>query len=227
MSRLLLVEDDTSLGATLQERLAKEGYFVQWAQSSSEASSAYQNGLFDLVILDIGLPDGSGFDLATWINRQNENNNTPFIFLTAMSTAEYRLKGYELGAEEFIPKPFHLKEILLRVRHVLENHAVKRVAQLGEIRIDFGSHCVSHPDGREIRMSARDAQILRLLTDRAPEVVSREEILNKFWGQDKFPSERTVDNCIVRLRQAIADESGEVIRSVRGVGYQVEKRSHG
>ncbi len=221
MSRILLVEDDTSLGATLQERLVREGYEVLWAQSAKQAQELFESSMFDLGILDVGLPDHSGFELATWLKQRS---SMPFIFMTAMSTAEYRLQGFEIGAEEYIPKPFHLKEILMRVKHVLEQHPVKRFATLGDSKVDFASLNVARADGSEVRMAARDAQILKLLSDRAPEVVSREEILNRFWGEDKFPSERTVDNCILRLRQAIADEGGEVIRSVRGVGYQLEKR---
>jgi len=224
MSRLLLVEDDTSLGATLQERLLREGYFVEWAENAAAAKKLFEKNEFDLAILDIGLPLESGFELAEWIK---ERSVIPFIFVTAMTTAEYRLKGFEIGAEEYIPKPFHLKEILLRVRHVLENHAVKRFANLGDLKIDFQSHNIIHPGGREVRLHPRDAQILKLLADHFPAVVSRDDILNKLWGHDKFPSERTVDNCIVRLRQALEDEKGEIIRSVRGVGYQLEKRPYG
>ncbi|HEX4924864.1 MAG TPA: response regulator, partial [Bdellovibrionales bacterium] len=118
MKHLLLVEDDPSLGATLQERLEKEGYSVAWAQSRAEAESAFARKPPDLVILDVGLPDGSGFDLAKLIKKKSV---VPFIFVTAMTTAEYRLEGFEIGAEEYIPKPFHLKELLLRVKHVLDN----------------------------------------------------------------------------------------------------------
>jgi DNA-binding response OmpR family regulator len=224
MKRLLLIEDDASLGATLHERLEREGYRVDWAPTAAAARPFFEENEYDLAILDVGLPDGSGFELASWIKGQSP---IPFIFVTAMSTAEYRLKGFELGAEEYIPKPFHLKEILLRVKHVLENHPVRRTAALGDLRIDFQSQNVRHPDGREVRLSARDARILKLLTERSPAVVSRDEILNRFWGQGKFPSERTVDNCIVRLRHALGDEEGELIRSVRGVGYQLERRVHG
>lgn len=223
MSHLLLVEDDTSLGETLQERLIKEGHVVEWAQTVVQAQKVFEGRRFDLAILDVGLPDGNGFELADWMKQRSP---VPFIFVTAMSTAEYRLQGFEIGAEEYIPKPFHLKEILMRVRHVLENHSFKRVASLGDMTIDFESQSISHPDGREVRLNTRDAQILKVLTERSPSVVSRDEILNKFWGQDKYPSERTVDNCIVRLRQALADEKGEIIRSVRGVGYQLEKRQN-
>src|SRR5215472_15772146 len=112
MKRLLLVEDDRSLGATLHERLLREKYEVAWVETKQSALGKLNEGLWDLVILDIGLPDGSGFELARHIK---SNATMPIMFMTALSTAEHRLEGFEIGAEEFIPKPFHLRELLLRV----------------------------------------------------------------------------------------------------------------
>jgi two-component system, OmpR family, phosphate regulon response regulator PhoB len=216
MSKLLLVEDDSSLGATLQERLQKEGHLVFWAKSQKDGLENFDRHDPDLVILDVGLPDGSGFNLAKIIK---EKSAVPFIFVTAMSTAEYRLQGYELGAEEYIPKPFHLKEFLMRVEHVLANHALK-IINCAECTIDLKSMMVLHKDGTKAPLNSRDFQLLRLLIERTPQVVSREEILDTLWGEDKFPSERTVDNSVVRLRQALGKKDGESIKSIRGVGYQ-------
>ena len=219
MRRLLLVEDDTSLGETLQERLLKEGYAVQWVQTKAAASIEIRNSRFDLIILDVGLPDGNGFELAKQVRR--ENVATPFLFVTAMNTAEHRLEGYELGAEEFIPKPFHLKELLMRVGHVLSTHApIEAEIILGDVRIDLSAQVIIHASGEREFLQARDFQLLRFLIMSSPRVLTRDEILNEVWGEDKFPSTRTVDNAIVRLRQALADTGGTVIRSVRGVGYQ-------
>src|SRR5260370_35644788 len=116
MTRLLLVEGARSLGATLNERLAREEYEVAWVETKQRALKKLDEGLWDLVILDIGLPDGSGFELARHIK---ENTPLPIMFMTALSTAEHRLEGFEIGAEEFVPKPFHLRVLLLRVKHVL------------------------------------------------------------------------------------------------------------
>src|SRR5580700_4895206 len=122
-SRLLLVEDDQSLGLTLQERLERHGYHVTWAQTIGSARERVKSENFDLIILDLGLPDGSGFDFAREVKKARK---APFIFMTANATAPNRLEGFEIGAEEFIPKPFHLREMFLRIKHVLENHAEKR-----------------------------------------------------------------------------------------------------
>lgn len=215
MTKLLLVEDDTLLGETLHERLVKEGYAVDWVQSQADGESALSRESYDLILLDVGLPDGSGFDLARKIRSSKE---VPIVFMTAMNTAEHRLEGYEIGAEEFIPKPFHLKELLLRVRHVLENHAAAKSIPVGERTIDFEAQAIVSADGQREFLPARDFQLLKLLVESAPRVVSRDEILDSLFGEDRFPNHRTVDNTVVRLRQALG--GGETIRSVRGVGYQ-------
>lgn len=217
MSQLLLLEDDGSLGATLAERLVKEGYAVRWVRSLGEARAALARQSFDLAILDLGLPDGSGFEFA---REAKAAGDLPVLFLTAMATAENRLAGYELGAEEFIPKPFHLKELLMRVAHVLQNHAPRRELKLGDRRIDFARMAVSDASGKNVYLAAKDCEVLRLLVAAAPAVVSRDEILEKVWGEANFPSNRTVDNAIVRLRQALGDTGASLIRTVRGVGYQ-------
>lgn len=224
MRRLLLVEDDTSLGETLRERLEKEGYSVEWGDSLAGARTAMQNAskAFDLIILDVNLPDGSGFDFAREVRARMQ---TPFIFVTAMNSAEHRLEGYEIGADEYVPKPFHLKELLLRVRHVLETHPPEAETTLASIRvnervIDLAARTVTGPEGAVDFLQTRDFELLKLLIESAPRVLSRDEILAAVWGEDKFPSTRTVDNAIVRLRQCLGDQEATVIRSVRGVGYQ-------
>jgi two-component system, OmpR family, phosphate regulon response regulator PhoB len=217
MSRLLLVEDDPSLGETLCERLEKESYEVVWVENLQEAAKKADERVFDLIILDVNLPDGSGFDFARQVKLRQP---TPFIFVTAMNSAEHRLQGYEIGAEEFIPKPFHLKELLLRVRHVLDNHVAPNEIRVGDRVIDFDARAVVFGSGEKEFLASRDFDLLKLLIDSSPAVVSRDGILDRIWGEDKFPSHRTVDNAIVRLRQAIGDTNGQVIRSVRGIGYQ-------
>lgn len=216
-TKVLLVEDDVSLGETLCERLIKEGYDVTWVETQTDGVRTFSEKAFDLVLLDVGLPDGSGFDLARKIR---EKKAVPLVFMTAMNTAEHRLEGYEIGAEEFIPKPFHLKELLLRLKHVLENHAAAHVLTVGSKTIDFDAQAVVSRTGDREFIAARDFQLLKLLIDSAPKVLSRDEILDQVWGEDKFPNHRTVDNSIVRLRQALGDDGGKHIRSVRGVGYQ-------
>jgi DNA-binding response OmpR family regulator len=217
MKRLLLVEDDRSLGATLHERLLREQYDVAWVETKQSAVAKLNEGLWDLVILDIGLPDGSGFELARHIK---SNATMPIMFMTALSTAEHRLEGFEIGAEEFIPKPFHLRELLLRVQHVLENHPVRHKVTCHGRTIDLDNRAIVQPEGTREHPAARDFELLQLLITSSPRVISRNQILDVLWGEDKFLNQRTIDNMVVRLRQMLGDTESTCIRSVRGVGYQ-------
>lgn len=217
MRRILLVEDDTSLGSTLKERLQKE-YDVEWASSVAQAWELFsKNNSFDLAILDVGLPDGSGFDLAAKIRSKS---SMLFLFLTAQADAESRLKGFELGAEEFIPKPFHLKELLIRVKHVLDAHAPTRDLALTSCTVNFTQMSVTQKNGKIEYPPITDLKVLQLLVEKSPRVLSRDEIMNEIWGIDKNPSHRTIDNIIVRLRHLLGEDGEKSIRSVRGVGYQ-------
>lgn len=216
MRKILLVEDDPTLGESLRERLARD-YVVSWAQSVRETEEILNAETWDLAILDIGLPDGDGFQIA---ERISTNSRCQFLFLTARSDAESRLRGFEMGAQEFIPKPFYLKELLLRVKHVLDAHPTQsRELVLQEAKIDLNDFSIRRSDGAIEYPPVNDMKILKLLVEKAPDIVSRDAILDAVWGVDKTPNHRTVDNAIVRLRQLIGPD-GDRIRSVRGVGYQ-------
>jgi two-component system phosphate regulon response regulator PhoB len=217
MRQILLVEDDLSLGETLKDRLSKE-YIVHWARNISEAWAYFQkNNDLDLAILDVGLPDGSGFDLA---RKMKKDSSILFLFLTAQADAESRLEGFEIGAEEFIPKPFHLKELLIRVKHVLDLHVPHREVILKTCTLNFTDMSVTMTNGKIEFPPITDMKILQLLIDKSPRILSRDEIINEVWGVDKMPSHRTVDNIIVRLRQMLGEDGDHHIRSVRGIGYQ-------
>ena len=222
MNRLLLVEDDQHLGASLKDRLEREYYQVDWARTKKEAHelcAPAQGKLdYDLIILDVGLPDGSGLDLARDLRLADKP--TPIIFLSAQSSAEYRLEGFELGAEDYIPKPFHLKELILRIHKVLEAHGRSSRRRFGSISIDSDRMAVAFDDGQVEYPAARDFQLLCFLVDQSPRVVSREEILKVVWNNDQTQSGRTIDNAVMRLRQILKRAAGDPIRSVRGVGYQ-------
>ena len=217
MSRVLLVEDDRSLGKTLEERLIKEGLDVKWVQTLSSGRAAAAAGAWDLAIVDVMLPDGSGFDLAPEIRQRSL---TPIMFMTALNSAESRLTGFELGADEYLPKPFHLREFMLRVRHVLTTQPPRRVLRVGTATIDWDAMAVDHPSRQRVFLQVKDFRVLAMLVEAAPRAVGRSEILDRVWGVEEFPTQRTVDNAIVRLRQALGDEDGRFIRSVRGIGYQ-------
>ncbi len=215
MKKVLLVEDDLGLGQTLSERLSRD-YDITWCKTYNEAWTYFvQNSQhIDLAVLDVGLPDGNGFDLGKKIKT---HYNTPILFLTAQSDAENRLQGYEIGAEDFIPKPFHLKELLLRLNHVLKEHTTLKEYQLESVTVNFNDMSIKSNSGKLDYPPVSDMKVLKLLIEKSPDILSRDEIINEIWGQDKMISHRTIDNTIVRLRQLL---EGDYIRSVRGTGYQ-------
>jgi len=214
--RILVVEDDMTLGAVLKERLLTD-YSVEWVSTQKEALEKISATAYDLLILDVGLPDGSGFEIAKSLNGPIKPS---FLFLTAQGDAETRLAGYEIGAEEFIPKPFHLKELLIRVQHVLKAHVASQKIELPNCSIDLQGFAVHHKSGNIEYPPVKDMMILKLLIEQAGRVVSRDEIINRIWGENKDLSPRSIDNAIARLRSVIADQDETMIRSVRGVGYQ-------
>jgi DNA-binding response OmpR family regulator len=221
--RVLLVEDDASLGQVLKERLSKEALDVTWRRTSAHGAAAIAAGGWALVILDVKLPDGSGFDLA---RQAKQASPAPVMLMTALNSAANRLRGFNTGADEYLPKPFHLREFLLRVRHVLatQSHAVAADSvTLLHVRgreIDLAALSVVPPGGTRVFLPARDGAVLALLIHAAPKTLGRHDILDRIWGPNRFPTARVVDNVVVRLRQALQDECGELIQSVRGVGYR-------
>ena len=226
-SRILVVEDERNVGATLVERLQKE-FDVVWATTVDEAKSEVAVRKFDLAILDVGLPDGTGFDVAQTIRKGQPA--TAILFLTAFGNPEDRVKGLELGAEDYVVKPFHLKELLLRIRNSLKrakylsgsSEEGNDTVTIGAAEIDFLKF-EAQVEGRTHSLTHKELALLKLLYDRRGKVVSRDEILNHVWSEDEFPTPRTIDNFILRLRRLIErdPENPTVIRSVRGVGYQL------
>ncbi len=214
---LFLLEDNKDLGQSLMEKFKESDFKSYWFLNLKEAKSFTQFQDVDLFILDVGLQDGTGFEFAQWLKLNKHLQ--PVVFLTAMGSPEDRLKGYELGAEEYIPKPFLYKELELRINHVLENHSKNDIYEYKNLTIDFESMTFKWSDGEIVFPQSKDLQILKILIQKSPQVVSRDEILNQVWGIDDFPTERTVDNSIVRLRQSLKDHQG-CLKSVRGMGYQ-------
>src|SRR5436190_1432627 len=159
MPRVLLLEDDGSLGRTLAERLQKEQLSVTWVQTIAAADAALADGPWDLAILDVMLPDGSGF---TFAKRMRQTTNVPIMFMTALNSAENRLEGFEIGAEEYLPKPFHLKELMIRVRHVLERPRSTRTVQVNDLTIDLDAMSVERRGARTF-LQVRDCKVLEML----------------------------------------------------------------
>lgn len=218
MKKIMIVEDDRVLGKLLTEKLAENYQVVLSGDKASALVRLTNEGPPDLIILDVGLPDGNGFEIAEFIKISKPL--LPIIFLTAQADASSRLHGYEIGADEYIPKPFHLKELLIKIQHIFELHQLKNELLLENCSILFNELCLKRKDGSIEYPAANDLKVLQFLVKQSPNVVSRDEILNSIWGTDKSINHRTVDNTIVRLKKLLGTENEVFIRSVRSVGYQ-------
>jgi two-component system alkaline phosphatase synthesis response regulator PhoP len=225
-AQLLVVEDDRNVGATLVERLQAAGYRVTLAESAERARQAWRAQPPQLVLLDVGLPDGNGFDLA--VELRAAVPQSALIFLTAHGNPDDRVRGLELGADDYLTKPFHFRELLLRIQNCLKRAQdlaelpgeMRGVVRIGRARVDF-ERFSAEADGMTHALTHKECAVLRLLASRVGKAVSRDEILDRAWSADEFPTSRTVDNFIVRLRRLVEPDADEprVIRSIRGVGY--------
>ncbi len=220
---LLLLEDEHNIGATLRDMLAASHFEVTWATTKTEALEAIKLMPFDVALLDVHLPDGTGFQVAEHL----QATHTAMLFLSAMSDPEIRVQGLQLGAEDYIVKPVHFQELLLRIRNALKRRDYHRLSaavavKIGAAEVDFTTYQVRHGAAQET-LSAREAKLLQLLYERAGKVVSRDEILNHVWPSEAFPTARTVDNFILRLRKWVEEtpEEPKRILTVRGVGYRL------
>jgi two-component system alkaline phosphatase synthesis response regulator PhoP len=221
--RILLLEDERNIGATLRDLLQHAQYEVTWAQNKVEALHAITLYPFDVALLDVNLPDGSGFEVAEKL----DTAHTAMLFLSAMSDPEIRVKGLQLGAEDYIVKPVHFQELLLRIRNALKrrdylHQATHAAVTIGAAIVDFSSFQIRRGELQET-LSAKEAKLLHLLYDWRGKVVSRDEILNHVWPSEVFPSARTVDNFILRLRKWVEEtpENPQRIQTIRGVGYRL------
>lgn len=224
VARILLVEDERNLALTLSEKLVEAGYDVTHVPTRAEAVFEIEKRAFALAILDVGLPDGTGFQVAEKIRELKPR--TAILFLTAFSDPESRVRGLELGAEDYVGKPFHLKELMLRVRNALKRaHWVGSPLEAGAIRVGRAEIDLekfeARVDDTVHRLTHKELALFRLLLERRGKAVSRDEILDAVWSEEEFPTSRTIDNFIVRLRRLIEvdPEDPQIIKSVRGVGY--------
>jgi two-component system alkaline phosphatase synthesis response regulator PhoP len=226
--RILVVEDERHLAEGIRENLEAEGYRVEVVLDGDGALERVRGNGFDLVVLDVMLPGTDGFTVCETL--RDEGHRLPVLFLTARGGADDRIRGLEAGGDDYLSKPFHLKELLLRVSAILrrgswysELPADDGRLTFGGNEIDFRSYRGRAWDGQDHPLTQKEAMILKALAERPGEVVSREEILEKVWGYEVFPSTRTIDNFIVRLRKRFErePEAPRHIHTVRGIGYRL------
>ena len=223
--RLLLVEDEETLRSTLRMNFELEGYDVTTAARGSEAQERIRGARFDGIVLDVMLPDVDGFTICETMRL--EGNATPVLFLTARGLPHDRIRALRSG-DDYLGKPFELEELLLRVTKLVARSQAGSVSvgpskrSFGINEVDFDSYDIVGQRGLKKRLTQREIMLLRLLMDRVNEVVSREEILQKVWGYDVFPTTRTIDNFIVAFRKYFEPDprAPKHFHGVRGVGYK-------
>jgi two-component system, OmpR family, alkaline phosphatase synthesis response regulator PhoP len=222
--RILLVEDEENIRDVVKLNLEIEGYEVVEADNGRDAVTFFNEQHFDLIVLDVMLPELNGFDVCEQIRLNN--TSVPIIFLTAKDSAQDRVAGLKKGADDYLPKPFTLEELLLRIQNLLKRSSKVVADEAGMYR--FGKNQVNFAtfealnEGGSFTLTKKEAMLLKLLIERKNEVVSRNQILQFVWGYDVFPSTRTIDNFILSFRKyfEIDPHNPRYFLSIRGVGYK-------
>ena len=225
MYKILIIEDEPAMQSGLKDNLEFEGYTVDTASDGSEGYKKIISENYHLILLDVMLPKMSGFDVCKAARKQGVE--TPIILLTAKGEEIDKVLGLELGADDYITKPFGLRELLARVKAVLRrspesNKNVKEEIQLGKLKINFTAYN-AYEGNQEIKMSHKEYEIIKYLWDHQNETVSRDDLMNKVWGYDYDITTRTVDNFILKLRQKIEQNPNDpkIILTVHGIGYKL------
>jgi DNA-binding response OmpR family regulator len=222
-TRILVVEDDTAILRGLTDNLRFEGYEVLPVRTGDEGLRVIQEEEPDLVILDIMLPVLSGFDICRRARKQGKK--MPILMLTARGQEVDKIMGLDLGADDYVTKPFSIPELLARVRALLRRadagSPLPERARFGDVRVEFESYEATKR-GSGVRLSPKEFGVLRLLVAREGDVVSRTDLLHEVWGYDRFPTTRTVDNHLASLRSKLEEDpaSPRHLLTVHGVGYK-------
>jgi len=220
---VLLVEDDESLHEGIKLNLELESYKVYSAFDGKTALEQFDKYKVQLIILDVMIPVINGFDVCETIRLKDQK--TPILFLTARDEMEDKLNGLSIGGDDYLTKPFNLKELLLRVKNLAkrsnqEESAALSIFEIDGKTIDFESFEIRYSDGKVEKLSEKQAKLLKLLIDHKGKAVSRKEILQKVWDYETVPNTRTIDNVILSLRKLLEDGEKTYFQSVRGVGYK-------
>jgi len=223
MSRILVVEDDAAILRGLKDNLAAESYDVVTAADGAEGLRLCQEREPDLIILDLMLPKLSGYEICRKL--RDQGRNVPILMLTARGDEADRILGLDLGADDYVGKPFSVRELLARVRALLRRSDPQRAPldqlTFGDVVVDFIQY-EARKKGQPVEMTAKEFGVLRYLAVRAGEVIQRQQLLEEVWGYENYPTTRTVDNHIASLRAKLEDDPAEPrhLLTVHGVGYK-------
>lgn len=224
MLRILLVEDEENIRETVKLNFELEGFEVVTAKDGRQAIKHSKEQHFDLLVVDVMLPEVDGFQVVEQVRLSDRE--TPIIFLTAKDQAADRIQGLKKGADDYLTKPFVFEELLLRVRRLIERtsrspEVTPDLFTFGNNKVNFATYEATGNQG-DFMLTKKEAMLLKLLTDRRGEVVSRQQILQSVWGYDVYPSTRTIDNFILSFRKYFEEQPKKprYFLSVRGVGYK-------
>ncbi|MFT5336138.1 MAG: two-component system alkaline phosphatase synthesis response regulator PhoP [Sphingobacteriales bacterium] len=221
MGTILVVEDEQSLRELVVLNLEMEGYAVEFAESGFLADEKVRNFDYDLVVLDVMLPKIDGFTLCKgW---RNDGIETPILFLSARSSPEERIEGLKLGGDDYLTKPFELDELLLRVGKRIRKQLIKTEIAIGDFIINTQTYVALSRDMQKFELTKREIELLQLMDENRGKVVSRDKILDRIWGENAFPTARTIDNYFMNFRKyfELDSKNPTFFLSIRGVGYKL------
>ena len=225
--KILIIEDEPDIRRNLEYNLGREGFNASSVGTLDKAYKKIKSKKFDLILLDLMLPDGSGLELCKKIKSNSETQATPVVILTAKDDEVDRVVGFELGADDYVTKPFSVRELILRVKAILKRsdtktkEVVEVERQFGDLKIDVDSHEV-HVDSKLIELTALEFRLLKELVDKRGRVQSRDQLLSEVWGYNVEVTTRTVDTHIKRLREKLGS-MGKYVQTIRGVGYKFSR----
>lgn len=219
--KILLAEDESSLGLIVKESLESRGFIVEWCENGEDALTKYQEFKPDILVLDVMMPKKDGFSLAKEVRKVDQR--TPIIFLTAKSQTNDVIEGFGSGGNDYLKKPFSMEELIVRIQELI----LRRERKSAEEQIEIGAYLFNYPKQRlqyneeEQMLTHREAEVLMSLAISPNEVVDRSTMLSEIWGNDDFFNARSMDVFITKLRKKLAKDSSIEILNVRGYGYKL------
>ena len=226
--KILIVEDEPDIRSTLEYNLHRDNFQTESVGNLLDAEKILSSTNISLILLDLMLPDGSGLDLCRKLKADQSTNSIPIIILTAKDDEVDKVVGFELGADDYVTKPFSVRELILRIKAILKRKVQKSEVteverEFGELRIDSDSHEV-FVNGEEVSLTALEFRLLKQLVDRRGRVQTRDQLLSDVWGYSADITTRTVDTHIKRLREKLGP-IGKYVQTIRGVGYKFTRTS--
>ncbi|MDP2112499.1 MAG: response regulator transcription factor [Bacteroidota bacterium] len=222
--RIFLVEDDLSFGAVLKSYLEISDFEVDWVDDGQHAVSAFTKASFNICILDVMLPNIDGFTIGTEIRKIN--SGIPILFLTAKNLRDDVLKGYRIGADDYITKPFDTEVLIFKLKAILKRqsgiqHKESDFYQIGSYQFDFKLRTVERESSKQ-KLSPKEAELLKMLCDNLNELLPRETALKKIWGDDGYFTARSMDVYLTKIRKLFSEDPSIEIRNIHGSGFMLE-----